>query len=63
MANPMRIEVVHGRPHAAGRAAVTAVPIAPVRRAAEPGDATGPANADRTVSSGGRWSRPVGSTA
>ncbi|MEU3557699.1 acyl-CoA carboxylase subunit epsilon [Streptomyces fragilis] len=62
MANPMRIEVVRGRPDAAELAAVTAVLLALARRAGEPGAAVRPAYAGWSVRSGGHWPRPAGNT-
>ncbi|MEU6534303.1 acyl-CoA carboxylase subunit epsilon [Streptomyces sp. NPDC047000] len=59
MANPMRIKVIHGRPDETELAAVTAVLIALVRRAAGSGGATGPAYAGWTVQSGGHRPRPA----
>lgn len=62
MANPMRIEVVRGRPDAAELAAVTAVLLALARRPGRPGAAARPAYAGWTVRSGGHRPRPAGDT-
>ncbi|MER5476868.1 acyl-CoA carboxylase subunit epsilon [Streptomyces sp. NPDC002734] len=62
MANPMRIEVVRGRPDAAELAAVTAVLLALSRRAGEPGAPARPAYAGWTVRSDGHRPVPAGST-